>query len=204
MARSTRRYPRTARINELIREVVAEAIDRIDDDRLVHVAITDVDCDAELTVAQCYFDTLDASDEADAEAVEALAEHAGSLRKVVSRQTSLKRAPELRFSPDPAVRAASRIDSILDNIEPTPEVEYDPSVYKDAPGVEPAEVAAAPAPAPAPAATSGTGETAEAVAGGAAAPAAESTAAAEAPATPEAGDGFELSAASEESDGSAE
>lgn len=130
MARSTRRYPRTARINELIREVVAEALDRIDDDRLINVAITDVDCDAELTVAQCYFDTLDASDEADAEAVEAFAEHGAALRKVLSRQTRLKRAPELRFAPDPAVRAASRIDSILDNIEPTAEVELDESLYK--------------------------------------------------------------------------
>jgi len=131
MARSARRYPRTARINELIREVIAEALERVDDDRLTHVAITDVDCDAELTVAQVYFDTLDASDQADAEATEAFVEHGSTLRKVLSHQTRLKRTPELRFSPDPAVRAASKIDSILGNIEPAADYQLDESNYKN-------------------------------------------------------------------------
>lgn len=133
MARSAKRYPRTARINELIREVVAEHLDRLDDDRLVHVAITGVDCDAELTVARVYYDTLDANDESDAEAAEAFVEHGPKIRHGLSRQTRLRRAPELRFAPDPAVRAASRIEGILGGIEPSPEDNFDPSNYKTPP-----------------------------------------------------------------------
>ena len=38
-----RRYPRTARVNELVREVVAEELERIDDERLELVTVTGVD-----------------------------------------------------------------------------------------------------------------------------------------------------------------
>ncbi|NBW91356.1 MAG: hypothetical protein EBR53_02685 [Actinobacteria bacterium] len=41
-------YPREARISETVREVVAEELLRIDDDRLAFVTITAIDVDSEM------------------------------------------------------------------------------------------------------------------------------------------------------------
>ncbi|MGH9271714.1 MAG: hypothetical protein ACRDZ2_10625, partial [Ilumatobacteraceae bacterium] len=52
------RYPRSARISETLREVIAEELVRIDDERLEFVTITTVDVDNELNRAFVYFDSL--------------------------------------------------------------------------------------------------------------------------------------------------
>ena len=54
----TRQYPRTYRVNELVREITAEELERIDDERLELVAITSVDVDRDLRHAVVWFDTL--------------------------------------------------------------------------------------------------------------------------------------------------
>ena len=48
---SARQYPRTARLNELLREIIADELERMDDDRLHLVTITSVDIEGDLTVA---------------------------------------------------------------------------------------------------------------------------------------------------------
>ena len=53
-----RDYPRTARLNELLREIIASQIDRIDDDRMGWVSISGVDVDNELTLAKVYLSSL--------------------------------------------------------------------------------------------------------------------------------------------------
>ena len=57
-APSQHRYPRTARLNESLREVIAEALTRIDDERLDMVTITSIDVDPEMNRAIVYFDSL--------------------------------------------------------------------------------------------------------------------------------------------------
>jgi ribosome-binding factor A len=47
---SARPVPRTARLNELLRQIVAEELERIDDERLELVTITNVDVDRGSTV----------------------------------------------------------------------------------------------------------------------------------------------------------
>jgi iron-sulfur cluster assembly accessory protein len=58
-----------ARVNELLREVLAETLERFDDDRLIGVTITSVRCDADLAHAVVHFDVLDGP-EADDEVLE--------------------------------------------------------------------------------------------------------------------------------------
>ena len=53
---SAHRYPRTARLNESLREVIAEELTRIDDERLDLVTITSIDVDPEMNRAIVYFD----------------------------------------------------------------------------------------------------------------------------------------------------
>lgn len=110
--RGSGRYPRTARVGELVREIVAEELARLDDPRLDMVAITQVSVDRELEQAVVYFDTL-AGPEGDAEALEALGEQRRALQSAVGRQARLRRTPHLVFRPDEVTRGAERIDGIL-------------------------------------------------------------------------------------------
>ena len=45
---SSRRYPRTARVNHVVHEVVADELERIDDDRLELTTVTGVEVDPDL------------------------------------------------------------------------------------------------------------------------------------------------------------
>ena len=126
-----RNYPRTARLNQLVQEIVAEEIERIEDDRLGLFTVVAVDVEADLRHAVVYYSALDAGtavpdgDGADADGedplVEALAEHRGRLQSAIARQARIKRTPELTFRPDTVVRQAERIEEILRDVatEPT-------------------------------------------------------------------------------------
>ena len=116
---TNRQYPRTARINELLREILADALERIDDDRLLLVVITGVICDADLRHARVFFDGP--AGEAGDEAVgEAFAELRPRLQGFIGREARLKHTPELAFEADPAIRAGERIDSLLGRAVPDP------------------------------------------------------------------------------------
>ena len=110
------RYHGTARVNEQLRTVIAAELTRYDDERLFNVAITAVDCDAELGRAKVYFDTLDATDSSDEVALEGFEELKGRLRKTIATQTRLRRAPELVFAVDRGIREGAKIDAILERI----------------------------------------------------------------------------------------
>jgi len=102
---------RSARVGELVRRIVAEELEKIDDDRLVMASITAVVVDRDLFRAVVYFTTLDA--DADPEVLEALEEYSKRLRYEVGAQTRLRRAPELQFRADETLRAAARIEDLL-------------------------------------------------------------------------------------------
>lgn len=108
--RSQRQYPRTARINELVREILGDTLERLDDDRLELVTITHVHVDPDLRHAVVEFSSLG---EGEDEAKEALAEHRVRLQSAIARQARLKRTPELRFEVDKVIEAGARIDELL-------------------------------------------------------------------------------------------
>ena len=102
---------RTARVGELIRRIVAEELDDLDDDRLTMVSITSVDVDRELSRAIVWFTTLDGDDDPDV--ADAFDEHAGRLRKAVGDQARLRKTPALQFRADAVLRSAERIETLL-------------------------------------------------------------------------------------------
>lgn len=117
MARNSRnsggkKYPRSARVGETLREIIAEDLVRFDDERLTFVTITGIDVDPELNRAIVFFDSL-AGEDGDEEIVEALAEYRTRLQSSVARQIRAKKTPILDFKPDMAIRSAERIDDIL-------------------------------------------------------------------------------------------
>lgn len=116
---------RTARVGELIRRIVAEELEYLDDDRLTMVSITDVDVDRELHKAVVWFTTLDGDD--DPEVTEAFDELRGQLRKAVSSQARLRKTPLLEFQADTTLRSAQRIEDLLRSDDRPPVPDLDPA-----------------------------------------------------------------------------
>ncbi|MFP5488080.1 MAG: 30S ribosome-binding factor RbfA [Acidimicrobiia bacterium] len=106
------RYPRSARVGETLREIIAEELVRIDDERLTFVTVTGIEVDDELNRARVYYDSL-AGEEGDEEILDALAQHRVRLQSAIARQIRAKKTPILDFRPDVAIRSAERIDDIL-------------------------------------------------------------------------------------------
>jgi ribosome-binding factor A len=98
-------------VNELLREILAEELERIDDRRLGLATVTGVTVDGDLRHAKVWLSSLDEA------SAEALAEHRWRLQAAVGRQARLRRTPELTFSADPGVAAGTRVDDILRNLE---------------------------------------------------------------------------------------
>jgi ribosome-binding factor A len=125
----THRYPRTARLKELFREILAEELERIDDERLDLVTVIEVDVDSSLDRAVMYFvaphdpDDPDAAT-LDAEVLEGLDDHRKQLRQALGQQARIKRVPELVFEVDLVMDGANRIEDILREL---PELQGDRS-----------------------------------------------------------------------------
>ena len=111
------RYPRSARLNQTLREVIAEELVRIDDERLALVTVTNIDVDNELNRAIVHFDSLQ-GEEGDAPILEVLEEHRRRIQSSINRQMRTKKTPVLVFRPDDVIRSAERIDDILRGVRP--------------------------------------------------------------------------------------
>jgi ribosome-binding factor A len=124
--------PRVARLNELLREILADELERIDDERLDLVTITNVDVDADLNRAIVRYDSF-AGVEGDARILEALSERRVRLQAALGRQMRVRKTPILEFRPDEVLRSAERIDDILRSnpLPERPEPESDPELDRE-------------------------------------------------------------------------
>src|SRR5262249_43483478 len=118
---SARRYPRTARVNEVMLEVLADELERMSDPRLELVTLTGVDVSRDLAHAKVYYSTLTATAVDDREGIteDAAAglRAAGShLRGVVGRQMRIRQVPRLEFVIDSGIVSGQRIEDILREI----------------------------------------------------------------------------------------
>ena len=107
-----RRFARTARLSETLREVIADELTKIDDDRLGFLTITSVDVDSEMNRGIVFYDSIHGED-GDEQILEALHDHRKRLQSVIADQVRARRTPILQFRPDDAIRAAQRIDEVL-------------------------------------------------------------------------------------------
>lgn len=98
-----------ARVNEVLREVLADAIELEagSDARLELVTVTAVDCDPDLRHASVLLDSLSEP------ASIALEEARPRLQAAIARQVRIKRTPLLTFAADPAIAYGERVDEVL-------------------------------------------------------------------------------------------
>lgn len=102
---------RMLKVNSVLREVLAEEVERMNDSRLELVSITGVDTASNLRHAVVFIDVLD---EARHEpALSALAGAAKRLQTAIGRQVRLKYTPTLEFRIDPGVVGGEHIDALL-------------------------------------------------------------------------------------------
>ena len=118
MTTRRRGFARGDRLGELLREILADELARIDDDRLTFVTITGVEVDRDLAFADVYFSSVDLDAEVEAAAAETLARHRRRLQSAVGRQAHVRRVPALRFHPDEGMRAGARVEEILRSLRP--------------------------------------------------------------------------------------
>jgi ribosome-binding factor A len=118
---SAKRYPRTARVNEVMLEVLADELERMSDPRLELVTLTGVDVSRDLAHAKVYYSTLtatavDTRASIPEEAANALQATGSHLRGVVGRQMRIRQVPRLTFHVDPGIVSGQRIEDILREI----------------------------------------------------------------------------------------
>jgi ribosome-binding factor A len=121
----SRGYARTSRVNESLREIIAEELERIGDDRLHMVTVTGITVDSDFGRATVWFSAL-AREGDEAMIAEAFAENRVALQGAIGRQVRLKRTPLLSFAADPAILNGQKIESIIRDLPPrAPELESD-------------------------------------------------------------------------------
>ncbi len=113
MATRRRGFERVDRLGELLREILADELTRIGDDRLAFVTITGVEVDRDLAFADVYFSTVDLDHDIEAATAEILGRYRRRLQSEVGRQAHVRRVPSLRFHPDEGMHAGARVEEIL-------------------------------------------------------------------------------------------
>jgi len=96
-------------VNEVLREVLADALERLSDteDAIGLLTVTGVDCSTDLRNAVVYLSSLSEA------AAEVLDEHRLQLQRGIASQVRLKRTPKLAFAVDPAVVHGAMVDDAL-------------------------------------------------------------------------------------------
>ena len=110
--RRTATYPRALRVNQVLRQVVAEELERLADaDEVPMVTVTSVEVAADMRTAVVYLASLDD------ETALVLEEQRGHLQQLIGTQMTMKRTPRLSFRADPAIAAGSRVEELLRGLE---------------------------------------------------------------------------------------
>ncbi len=118
------RTPRMRRVNEILREVIAEEVAALKDPRIGFVTITGVDTSPDLRNARVYYSVL-GDDEERAATGKALQHAAPHIQAAVGGQVRLKYLPRLHFVVDEAVERGLRMEELLRGLHAADHVEED-------------------------------------------------------------------------------
>jgi len=112
---SRQKNSRMRKVNELVREVVAEAVLDLKDPRIGFLTITGAETSPDLRHAVIFYSVL-GSEEEKLETAEALRRSASRLQAVIGSETRLRYTPVLEFRVDPAIDEGIRISQILSDM----------------------------------------------------------------------------------------
>lgn len=104
---------RMRRVNEVLRQVVSDAITNdLSDPHLEMATVTSVDTTPDLRHAKVYFTVL-GDDAAKAEALKGLKRAHSLLQGKIANETRMKHTPTLTFEYDESIESGMRIDALL-------------------------------------------------------------------------------------------
>src|SRR5690349_2025920 len=108
---------RMRRVNESVRQVLAEALPDLKDPRIGLVTVTGVATTSDLRHATVYVSVLGSERKRRATLVGLAAAH-GLLQARLGRQLRLKRTPQLTFEYDPSVERGVHMTRLIDELAP--------------------------------------------------------------------------------------
>ena len=106
---------RMRRINEMLREVVGDAISTdLNDPRIGFVTVTSVETSSDLSAARVYVSVLGSEEEREATLAGLRSAH-GVIQARIAAETRMKRTPTLSFHYDETIERGIRISKLLDS-----------------------------------------------------------------------------------------
>ena len=105
------------RVNESVRQVLAEALPELKDPRIGLVTVTGVDTTADLRSATVFVSVLGSSRKRRATLLALEAAH-GLLQARLGQELRMKRTPQLTFEYDPSVERGVRMTRLIDELAP--------------------------------------------------------------------------------------
>src|SRR6185369_410084 len=108
---------RMRRVNEAVRQVVAEAVGELKDPRIGRVTVTGVSVSRDLREGKVFV-AVHGNERKQAATLAGLESAHAYLQAKVARQLSLKRTPQLTFEYDQTVERGMRMTSLIDELTP--------------------------------------------------------------------------------------
>ena len=106
---------RMRRVNESVRQVLAETLPELKDPRIGLVTVTGVVTSADLRYATVYVSVL-GSEKKQAATLRGLDAAGGLLQSRLARELRMKRTPLLTFEYDPTVERGVRMSALIDEL----------------------------------------------------------------------------------------
>jgi ribosome-binding factor A len=106
---------RMRRVNEAVREVLAEAVGELKDPRIGFITVTGVKTSADLRQATVFVSVL-GSERKRAQSLAGLEAAHGVLQAQIATELRLKRTPQLTFQYDPTVEQGVRMSKLIDEL----------------------------------------------------------------------------------------
>jgi ribosome-binding factor A len=108
---------RMRRVNEAIRETLAEALVELKDPRIGFVTVTGVETSPDLRHARVYVSVL-GNERKREQSLEGLESAHGVLQSRLASELRMKRTPQLTFQYDPTVAEGVRMTKLIDELAP--------------------------------------------------------------------------------------
>jgi ribosome-binding factor A len=105
------------RVNEAVREALADAVGELKDPRIGFVTITAVKTSPDLRQARVYVSVL-GNERKREKTLEGLQSAHGVLQAKLASELRMKRTPQLAFEYDPTVEEGVRMSQLIDELAP--------------------------------------------------------------------------------------
>jgi len=105
------------RVNEAIREALADAVGDLKDPRIGFVTVTGVETSPDLRQAKVFVSVL-GNERKREQSLEGLTSAHGVLQSILASELRMKRTPQLTFEYDPTVAEGVRMSQLIDELAP--------------------------------------------------------------------------------------